>query len=105
RVLGEHDEVDLRSTLALELAEVGLDEGAGQLAGTVGAEVHEDDGVAVFDFHRLADGGGLDEFIALVAGVGGLQAFDGAGGVELTLAVDDQVDRKSTRLNSSHVKI
>ena len=81
----------MRHALALELAEIGLDEGAGQLAGAVGAEVHEDDGVAVFDLHRLADGGGLDEFVALAAGVGGPGLSDGAGGIELALAFDDQV--------------
>ncbi len=62
-----------------------------QLAGTVGAEVHEHHGVAVFHFHRLADGGGLDELIALATRVGGFQAFLGGGGVEFGLAVDDQV--------------
>jgi hypothetical protein len=62
-----------------------------ELAARRGAEVHKDHGVAVFDFHWCTDAGGLDEFVALVTGIGGLQAFHGSAGVELTLAFDDQV--------------
>ncbi len=91
-VLGEHDKAgQLWLARTFEVLEVVLDEDPGQLAGPVGAEVHEHHGIAVFDLDRFADGGGLDEFIALFAGVGGLQAFLGGGGVELALAVDDQV--------------
>ncbi|MNP10208.1 hypothetical protein D3C76_1023490 [compost metagenome] len=91
-VLGQHDETGqfwLAGTL--EFTEVVFDEHAGQFAGAVGAEVHEHHGVAVFDLHRLTDGGGFDELVALATRVRGLQAFLGGGGVEFAMAVDDQV--------------
>jgi hypothetical protein len=69
--LGQHHEAgQFWLARAFELLEVVFDEHAGQLAGAVGAEVHEDHGVAVFDLHRFADGGGLDELVALATGVG-----------------------------------
>jgi Ni2+-binding GTPase involved in maturation of urease and hydrogenase len=49
--LGQHHEAgQFWLARAFELLEVVFDENAGQLAGAVGAEVHEDHGVAVFDF-------------------------------------------------------
>ena len=50
-----------------EAVEARLDEGAGQLAGAVGTEVHEHHGVAVFHAYLLADARGLDELVALAA--------------------------------------
>ncbi|MNZ59880.1 hypothetical protein D3C78_779330 [compost metagenome] len=91
-VLGQHDETgQFRLAGTLELTEVVFDEHASQFAGAVGAEVHEHHGIAVFDFYRLTDGGCLDEFVALAALVGCLQAFLGGGGVEFALAIDNQV--------------
>jgi len=90
-VLGKHDELDLWLACALEVLEAFIDEHMAQFTGAVGAEVHEHHGVAVFDLHRLADGGGLDELIALATGVGCFQAFLGGGRVEFGLAFDDQV--------------
>src|SRR5690606_28453448 len=55
--------------------------------------IYEHPGVAVLHAHRLTDHGGLDELVALVAGVGGLQAGHRAVGPELALAVDNQVVR------------
>ncbi|CRX28632.1 hypothetical protein PAERUG_P54_1_London_24_VIM_2_04_13_05103 [Pseudomonas aeruginosa] len=95
RVLGQHDETcQLRGSFAGELIECRLDEGAAQLAGAVGAEVHEDHRVAILDPHRFGAGrdhrGGLDEFVALAAGVGGLEGCHRGVGGELGLAVDNQ---------------
>ena len=92
RVLGKRDEAgQLRLALAREFGKVAFDKGAAELAGTVGAEVHEDHGIAIFDLDRLADGGGFDELVAFFTGIGRLQAFERGGGVELALAFDDQV--------------
>ena len=92
RVLGEHDEAgQLRHAGPLEAIEVGFDEGAGQFAGAVCAEIHEHHGIAIFHPHRLADGGGLDELVALAALVGGDQAVHRVIGLVLGLAVDDQL--------------
>ena len=52
-VLGQHDEISERGNLLpCEIAEVRVDEGAGNLAGAVCAEVHEDYSVAVIDGGR-----------------------------------------------------
>ena len=91
-VLGQHDETGgFRLAGAFEVLEVVFDEHPGQFTGTVGAEVHEHHGIAIFDRDFLANPGGLDEFVALATFIGGLQAFLGGGGMELGLAVDDQV--------------
>ncbi|MNT05330.1 hypothetical protein D3C72_1399450 [compost metagenome] len=91
-VLGQHHKTgQFRLARAFEILEVVFDEHASQLAGAVGAEVHEHHGVAVFDFHRLTDGRGFDEFVALAASVSSLQTFLRSGGVEFAVAVDDQV--------------
>ena len=91
-VLGEHDELgQLRHSGTLEFLETGFDKAAGQLAGAVGAEVHEHHGVTVFDTYRLANAGGLDELVALAALVGGDQAVHRVVGAVLGLAVDDQL--------------
>ena len=91
-VLGQHHETgQFWLAGAGEGVEIIFNEYAGQLAGAVGAEVHKDHGVAVFHCHRLADGRGFDEFVAFATCVGSFQAFLGGSGVELALAVDDQV--------------
>src|SRR5690606_38846145 len=88
----EHDDAgQLRHTGTGKTGEVGLDERTGQFAGAVGAEIHEDHRIAVFHTGRGADGGGLDELVALLARIGGVQALHGGGGVEVALALDDQV--------------
>jgi len=89
--LGQADVLHFWLARALEFLEIIFDEHAAQLAGAVGAEVHEHHGVAVFNLDRLADGGGFDEFVAFATGVGSVEAFLSSGGVEFGVAVDDQV--------------
>ena len=91
-VLGEHDEAgQLRDAAAGECSKVRLDEGAGQLAGTVGAEIHEHHGIAIRHRGRRAYHRGLDELVAFAAFVGGGQAGAGVIGQIVALAVDDQL--------------
>ena len=70
---------------ALEAVEIGHDEGAGQLAGAVGAEVIENHAVALADGgHGLAvfhDDGGLDELVGLFLGVALLYGLLGVIGI------------------------
>ncbi len=81
--------------LARETIEIRLDEGTGDLPGTIGAVVHEHHHVAILDAHRLFagghDGGGLDEFIPFVPAVGLLEALERALRLEFRLALGDQV--------------
>src|SRR5699024_6510591 len=72
---------------ALEAVESIVHEDAGHLTGTVGAEVHEDDGVALLDAAALAGDAGNHELVGDVVLVAVLDGFLGAGGV-VTLAVD-----------------
>jgi len=91
-VLGQHHETcQLWLTGAGEGVEIIFNEHPGQFTGAVGTEVHEDYGVAVFNTYGFANGGGLDEFVAFATCVGSFQTFLGGSGVELALAVDDQV--------------
>ena len=92
RILGQADvRRQLGQACAWEFVEVWLDECARQLAGAVGAEVHEDDRVAILDLDGFANARGLDELVVLLAGVGRLQAGKGAVGGVFGGAVDDQV--------------
>ena len=82
-VLGEADVVRGKiARLALEAAEIGLGEGAGDLSGAVGAEVEEDDAVALFhQRHGLAarhDVGGEDELVRHILFI---RLFNGCRGV------------------------
>ena len=91
RVLGQHHEVQGRGGGTGEAGEVAVDEGAGDLAGTVGTEVHEDQRIAIFHRGGVADAGGLDELVVLFTGIGGSQGVGGVVGGELALALGHQV--------------
>ena len=87
-VLGHADIVDLlAAAAALKAGEGVIAEDAGHLAGTVGAEVHEDDGVAIFNAAALAGDNGDDELVGHVGGVAGLNGLLRVGSV-VALAVD-----------------
>src|SRR5690606_15672026 len=68
--------------------ETGIDEGATQLARAVGAEVGEDDGVAVF--HRRAAGNHRrrHELVGFAARISGFEAGDAAD-FALAVGIDD----------------
>ena len=88
-VLGHADVVHLlAAAAALEAGKGIVAEDAGHLAGTVGAEVHEDNGVAVLHAATLAGDAGQHELIGLICGVGSLDGLGSVGSV-LTLAVDE----------------
>ena len=75
-ILGHADVVDLlAAAAALEAGEGVVAEDAGHLAGTVGAEVHEDDGVAVLHAAALTGDTGQNELVGLVVGVGCLNGL------------------------------
>ena len=68
--------------MALKAVEVFECKGAGDLPGSVAAEVEEDDAVSVFygGFARaVGDGDGFDEFVGFAAVVGVLYGCDGVG--------------------------
>ena len=76
---------DLEQLRAGEALELRIDEGAGDLAGAVAAEVEEQHRVAVLDEGRALDAGGRDELVADGVGVGrlvviGLHGGGGRGG-------------------------
>ena len=54
-------------------AEVRVDERMRQLARAIGAEVHEDDGVAIPHEPRFLCNGGLHEFVVLATRVSGIE--------------------------------
>ena len=88
-ILGHADVVDLlAAAAALEAGESVVAEDAGHLTGAVGAEVHEDDGVAVLHTATLAGDAGQNELVGLVIGVGCLDGLLRVGGV-VALAVDE----------------
>ncbi len=95
-ILGQHDQAiggQRRAHLTAEAVEVLEHEGAGQLAGAVGAEIQEQHGVAVLGSDRLAvraHAGGGDEFVGLATFVGGVEAGFGALGLVLAMAFGDQ---------------
>ena len=87
-VLSHADVVHLlAAAAALEAGKGIVAEDAGHLAGTVGAEVHEDNGVAVLHAATLAGDAGQHELIGLVCCVGSLDGLGSVGSM-LTLAVD-----------------
>ena len=87
-VLSHADVVHLlAAAAALEAGEGVVAEDAGHLTGTIRAEVHEDDGVAVLHAATLAGDTGQHELIGLVCSVGSLDGLGSVGSV-LTLAVD-----------------
>ena len=76
-VLGQRDERrQARPARALEAGEIGIDERMRNLARAIGAEVHEDDRVAIDERRAAADDGRLDELVVLAARVGALQRVD-----------------------------
>ena len=77
----------LAAAAALEAGKGIVAEDAGHLAGTVRAEVHKDNGVAVLHAATLAGDTGQHELIGLVCSVGSLDGLGSVGSV-LTLAVD-----------------
>ena len=88
-ILGHADVVDLlAAAAALKAGEGVVAEDAGHLAGTVGAEVHEDDGVAVLHTAALAGDTGQNELVGLVVGIGCLDRLCSVG-ILLALAVDE----------------
>ncbi|MNM79137.1 hypothetical protein D3C81_910620 [compost metagenome] len=92
RVLGQANICgQLRQARPWEFIEVSFDEHPRQFTRAVGAEVHENHGVAVFDLDRFSDTRGLDELIALVAGISRFQAGKGGVGAVVGDAIDDQV--------------
>ena len=89
-VLGHADVVHLlAAAAALKAGESIVAEDAGHLAGTVGAEIHEDDGVAILHAAALAGDAGQNELVGLVVGVGCLDGLLSVGGV-VALAVDER---------------
>ena len=96
-VFGQHHEVQVNHFLAREAVKVSVNKGTGDFTRTVSTEVHENERVAVF--HRGigltfgADHGGFYEFIVFIAGIGGLQTFNGGIGLEFTLRQRHQVIR------------
>ena len=89
-VLGHTDIVDLlAAAAALKAGKVVVAEDAGHLTGTIRAEVHEDDGVAVLHAATLAGDNGNDELVGHVGGIAGLDGLGSVGGV-VALAVDER---------------
>lgn len=87
---GGADVVDVEEALlALEALEVGVNEGAGDLTGTVGAEVHEDDGVALTDLGVCGGDDGDHELVGDACVIAGLHCAHGiVDEACLALAVD-----------------
>ena len=99
RVTGETDErAEHRLDFAHEAAEIPTHEGGGQFARAIGAEIHEDHGVAVAHRHAAANHGRLHEFVALAARirVGARRLRRGACSGDLPAAIACQAS--STRI-------
>ena len=94
-VLGQHDEIEVHHFLTGEAVEIGVNEGAGNFARAVGAEVHENQRIAVF--HRRiglafsANNGRFHELIVFIARISGLQARNGGIGLELAFCQGHQI--------------
>ena len=72
------------AALALDLSKVGVHQGAGHLSGAVGAEVTEDDAVALFNAPALGADHRLEEFIGdsgVIRGLDGLAGVLGKGSI------------------------
>ena len=65
--------------VALKAVGVFEDKGAGELPGSVAAEVEEDDAVPVFYGGVASDGDGFDKFVGFAAVVGVLYGCEGVG--------------------------
>ncbi len=76
-VSGEGGEVYVGPDMALKAVEVFECKGAGDLSGSVAAEVEEDDAVPIFYGGVASDGDGFDEFVGFAAVVGVLYGCDG----------------------------
>ena len=87
-VLGHADIVDLlAAAAALKAGEGIIAEDAGHLAGTVGAEVHEDNGIAILHTAALAGDNRHDELVGHIGSIAGLDSLGSVGGV-VALAVN-----------------
>ena len=78
-VSGEGGEVGVGPDVALKAVEVFECKGAGELPGSVAAEVEEDDAVPIFYGGVTGDGDGVDKFVGFAAVVGVLYGCDGVG--------------------------
>ena len=88
-ILGHADVVDLlAAAAALEAGEGVVAEDTGHLTGTVGAEVHEDDGVAVLHAATLTGDAGQNELVGLIGSIGCLNGLGSVGSVA-ALTVDE----------------
>jgi hypothetical protein len=76
---------------AIDFAEAGVGQRAGDLAHAVGAEVERDDRIAGADARVVADRRRLDELVGLAALVGGADRLDRRARAVLGAAVDEQV--------------
>ncbi len=95
-VAGQHHESgQFRTLLQGKAIKALVGKHVGQLTGTVGTEVHENQGVAIFDERRLStfwhDHSWLHELVVFVTGVGRFQTFHGALGSEFAFASSQQV--------------
>ncbi len=77
----------LAAAAALKAGKGIIAENAGHLAGTVGAEVHEDDGIAILHAATLTGNGGDHEFISLAIRIRSLNGLLCIGGM-VALAVN-----------------
>src|SRR5699024_11222941 len=88
-VLGHADVIHLQATTAaLEAIESIVAEDAGHLAGTVGAEGHEDHGIAVLHAAALAGNHGPHKLIGHIGSIAGIDGLLSVGGM-VALAVHD----------------
>ena len=92
-----HEGREARHTAPRKVGERGVGQRSGQLPRAIGAEIHEDDRVAVLDRRRARagrdDGCGADEFVILAAGVGRREPVRGAFGRVRRAAIDEEVVR------------
>ncbi len=88
-VLGEGHQLHLRPVGLGEGLEAGMHEGVAELPGPVGPEVEEDDPVPILDGLEIGQPGGAHELVRLAAGVGGVDALQGARGLVLGHAVHE----------------
>ena len=65
--------------MALKAVEIFECKGAGELPGSVAAEVEEDDAVSVFYGGVASDGDGFDKFVGFTPVIGVLYGCDGVG--------------------------
>ena len=95
-VAGQHNESSQLGTLFQGKAIKALvGEDVSQLTGTVGTEIHENQGVAIVQEGWLAafwnDGGGLHELIVFITGISRFQTFYGSFGGVFTFTGGEQI--------------